>query len=101
MFTPFSPHFVSLKHETIKDLISQKILTEGIKNIFPVICMDVKSEKRNMADKPKPDEDEDEIVYTEVEVTEIMLLIGITGYGYYWVDQNETIFLDTSKPILR
>jgi len=94
MFIPFTPHSVCLKSELFTELTKQDILGKNITcTHFPVIAMDIKTNKENVIDKEKFDEDdEDDVPYKEIEVAEIMLLIGIQNYGYYWVDQNETIF---------
>jgi hypothetical protein len=99
MFIPFTPHFVGLKEETLKELIKEKILRENpsleYKN-FLVIAMDIKTEKQNIVDKEKYDEeDEEDIKYKEIEVAEIMLLIGIPNYGYHWLNQEDIIFVSS------
>jgi hypothetical protein len=95
MFIPFTPHRVKLKPDTIKELVKQKILLDEEFQIdFPVIAMDIKTEKQSVVDKEKiEDEEEEGIHYKEIEVSEIMLLIGIENFGYHWVDQDEIIFL--------
>jgi hypothetical protein len=95
MFIPFTPHRVNLKPDAIKELIKQKVLKEDTEyTSFSVIAMDIKTEKQDVFDKEKYDEDdeEDEIKTKEIEVAEIMLLIGIPYYGYFWIDQEETTF---------
>jgi hypothetical protein len=80
----------------LKELIKEKVLKEHsdleFKN-YPVIAMEIKTEKQNVIDKEKYDEDEENIHFKEVEVAEIMLLIGIPNYGYYWVNQEDVIFI--------
>lgn len=95
MFIPFTPHRIAIKPDTLGELIKQKILKENIEyTSFNVIAMDIKTEKQNIFDKEKYDEDdeEEEIKTKEIEVAEIMLLIGIPNYGYFWIDQEETTF---------
>jgi len=95
MFIPFSPHNVKLKESTIKELIEQKILKDEFgNNCFHVIAIDIKSEKRQTVDLDKYDEDDDdeEVNYKEIEVAEIMILVAIPKYGYYWLDQSDITF---------